>query len=49
MDAFELGYEVIVPEDCCTSPSGEQHEWALKYFERRNVLKRSVKEVLEVL
>ncbi len=49
MDAFELGYEVVVPEDCCASPSGEQHEWALKYYERRKALKRSAKEGLEVL
>ena len=49
LDAFELGYDVIVPADCCASPSLEDHEWALKYFERRNMLKPTVKEVVETL
>lgn len=49
MDAYELGYEVIVPADCCASLSIEEQEWALKYFERRKMLKKSVEEVIEVL
>jgi ureidoacrylate peracid hydrolase len=49
MDAFELGYEVIVPADCCAARYLEDHEWALKYFERNNMLKQSVKEVVEAL
>ena len=49
MDAFEFGYEVVVPADCCAAPSYEEHEWALKYFERRNMLKRSVQEVIDRL
>ncbi len=49
LDAFELGYEIVVPADCCASPSLESHEWALKYFERSSMLKRTVKEVIETL
>ena len=49
LDAFELGYEVVVPADCCASPSLEEHKWALKYFESRNMLKQSVEEVLETI
>ena len=49
LDAYELGYEVIVPADCCAAPSTEEHEWALKYFERRDMLKQTFKEVVETL
>ncbi|MFH1031771.1 MAG: isochorismatase family cysteine hydrolase [Chloroflexota bacterium] len=49
MDAYELGYEVIVPADGCASLSIEEQEWALKYFERRKMLKKSINEVIEVL
>jgi len=49
MDAFEFGYEVVVPADCCASPSVEDHEWALQYFKRRNMLKPTVEEVIEML
>ncbi|MFC2006156.1 cysteine hydrolase family protein [Chloroflexota bacterium] len=49
MDAYEYGYQVIVPADCCAAPSSEEHDWALKYFERRNMLKRSVQEVIDTL
>ena len=49
MDAHELGYETIVPQDCCASPSLESHEWGLKYFERSKMLKQTVKEVIETL
>lgn len=48
-DAVELGYEVVVPADCCASPSPEDHECALKLFKRLGVLKPSVKEVIETL
>jgi len=33
LDAFELGYEVIVPSDCCASPIPEAHEFILRYLE----------------
>ncbi|MBN1663979.1 MAG: cysteine hydrolase [Deltaproteobacteria bacterium] len=49
MDAFEFGYDVIVPADCCVSPSPEDHEWALKYFERRGMLKPTVEEAMALL
>jgi nicotinamidase-related amidase len=49
MDAFEYGYEVVVPADCCASPSSEDHEWALEYFKRRHMLKATVEEAIEML
>ncbi len=48
-DAAEIGYEVIVPADCCASPSPEGHEAALKVLGLLNVVKPSVREVLETL
>ena len=48
-DAVELGYEVVVPADCCASPSLEDHECALKLLERLGILKPTVKEVTETL
>jgi len=49
LDAFELGYEVVVPSDCCASLSHEYHELALKLFERFNMLKRTAEEVVQTL
>jgi nicotinamidase-related amidase len=49
MDAFELGYEVVVPADCCASLSVEGHEWALRYFQRWNMLKPTVEEAIALL
>ncbi len=49
LDAFELGYEVVVPADCCASPFPEDHELALKYFERWNMLQPTVARVIETL
>ncbi|MCX5992331.1 MAG: cysteine hydrolase [Chloroflexi bacterium] len=48
-DAAELGYEVIVPADCCASPSPEGHEPALKVMGLLRVVKPSVRDVLETL
>jgi len=48
-DAVELGYEVIVPADCCASPVAEGHDAALKVLGLLRVVKPSVKEVLEIL
>jgi len=48
-DAVELGYEVVVPADCCASPSLEDHEVGLKLLKRLNILKPTVKEVIEML
>lgn len=49
MDAFEYGYEVVVSADCCASPSAEDHEWALQYFTRRNMLQNTVEEMITLL
>ena len=46
MDALELGYEVMVPADCCATPSLEYHEMALKIFGIFNMLKPTVAEVI---
>ena len=48
-DAAEMGYEVIVPADCCASPVPEGHESALKVMGLLRVVKSSVKEVIETL
>lgn len=48
-DAVELGYEVLVPADCCASPSLEVHECALKLFKQMGILKPSVEEVIKTL
>lgn len=48
-DAAEMGYEVIVPADCCASPSPEGHEAALKVLGLLRVLKPSVREAMEML
>jgi len=49
MDALELGYEVMVPADCCATPAPEYHEMALKIFGVFNMLKPSVAEVIDTL
>ena len=48
-DAAEMGYEVIVPADCCASPAPEGHEAALKVMGLLRVVKPSVREVLAIL
>ncbi len=48
-DACEMGYEVIVPADCCASPVPEGHEAALKVMGLLRVVKPSVTEVIETL
>jgi nicotinamidase/pyrazinamidase len=48
-DAAEMGYEVIVPADCCASPVPEGHEPALKVLGLLRVVKPTVKEVIETL
>lgn len=48
-DAAEMGYEVIVPADCCASPAPEGHESALKVMGLLRVVKPSVKDVIEIL
>jgi len=48
-DAVELGYEVVIPADCCASPSPEDHESALKVLGALRVVKPSVSDVIEAL
>ena len=48
-DAAEMGYEVIVPADCCASPVPEGHESALKVLGLLRVVKPSVKEIIDTL
>ena len=48
-DAVELGYEVVVPADCCASPSAEAHEYALKVLGQLRVVKPSVGEVIQTV
>lgn len=48
-DAVELGYEVVIPADCCASPSPEDHESALKVLGSLRVVKPSVSDVIETL
>jgi nicotinamidase-related amidase len=48
-DAVELGYEVVIPADCCASPSPEGHESALKVLGQLRVVKPSVRDVIETL
>ena len=48
-DAAEMGYEVIVPADCCASPVAEGHDAALKVLGLLRVVKPSVNEVIQAL
>ena len=48
-DAAEIGYEVVVPADCCASPVPEGHESALKVMGLLRVVKPSVRDVIETL
>ncbi len=48
-DAAEMGYEVIVPADCCASPVPEGHELGLKVMGLLRVVKPAVKEIIEAL
>ena len=49
LDALELGYEVMVPADCCATPAPEYHELSLKIFGIFNMLKPTVAEVIDGL
>ncbi len=48
-DAFELGYNVLVPADCCASVRAEDHQWALQYYRRSKMLQQTVAEVIALL
>ena len=47
LDAFELGYEVIVPADCCASPIPEAHEFILRYLQGFKFSTPMLKELVE--
>ena len=49
LDAFELGYEVIVPADCCASPIPEAHEFVLQYLRGFKFPTPMLKELVETL
>ena len=49
LDAWELGYDVIVPGDCCATRSAEDHEWAMQYYRRHNMLVPTAKDLLAQL
>lgn len=36
IDAYNLGYSIVIPENCVTSFNEKGHEWALEHF--KNVL-----------
>ena len=48
-DAAEMGYRVMVPADCCASPSVEDHQAALTLFKALRVYQPSVNDVIEIL
>jgi nicotinamidase-related amidase len=47
LDAFELGYEVLVPQDACASPSIQNHEATLKSLEILKIQQTKAEELLE--
>jgi len=49
LDAFELGYEVIVPADCCASPVPEAHEFILLYLQGFKFQTPMSKELVKTL
>ncbi len=49
LDAFELGYEVIVPADCCASPIPETHEFILRYLQGFKFQTPIAEELVETL
>ena len=49
LDAFELGYEVIVPPDCCASPIPEAHEFVLRYLQGFKFPTPMLKELAKIL
>ncbi|HIE14348.1 TPA: cysteine hydrolase [Candidatus Bathyarchaeota archaeon] len=49
LDAFELGYEVMVPSDGCAALSEERHEAALKIFETLKIRMSKIEEIIKIL
>ncbi len=46
LDAFELGYDVILAVDCVASPSKENHEDALNILDLLKIKKLKVDEII---
>ncbi|MGQ9639773.1 MAG: cysteine hydrolase family protein [Candidatus Bathyarchaeia archaeon] len=46
LDAFELGYEVTVPTDACSSPSQQNHEATLRILDVLKIRKATTEEIL---
>lgn len=49
LDAFELGYEVIIPADCCASPIPEAHEFILIYLQGFKFQTPMLEELVKIL
>ena len=49
LDAFELGYKVIVSADCCASPIPEAHEFILQYLKGFKFQTPMLKELIKTL
>jgi len=49
LDAFELGYDVVVPEDACASPSEEGHTAVLKSLDVLKIPKPKTQELIKQL
>ena len=49
LDAFELGYEIIVPVDSCASPSEEGHKVVLASLDVLKIKKPTTEELLRQL
>jgi nicotinamidase-related amidase len=46
LDAFELGYDVTVPSDACSSPSQQNHEATLKILDVLKIRKATTEQLL---
>ncbi len=49
LDAFELGYEIVVPVDSCASPSEEGHKAVLASLDVLKIKKTTTEEILQQL
>ena len=49
LDAFELGYDVVVPRDSCASPSEDGHIATIKSLDVLKIRKPKTQELIEEL
>ena len=49
LDAFELGYSVVVPRDACASPSQERHQAAMRILRSLRIPTPSTEELLAAM